>query len=164
MMADPTLPGKKPSRLWRAVLVISLALNLAVAGIVIGAVVSGRTGEGGPRSFDLGVGPMARALAPNERRQITRSLRDSRALRDLNPRGRVDRMVAVIVADPFDPAALQTLMAEQSAKVDVMQAQAQSAFLQTITDMTPERRAAFAAALSEELSRPRSPRPRGTDD
>lgn len=150
----------KPGRVWKIVLVLSLALNLAVAGIVVGAVASGRVGDNGPRSFDLGVGPMARALLPRERRDIARSLRDGRAARDLEPRARIGRMAALLQAEPFDPAALQALMDEQSQKMDAVQAQAQAALLATITAMTPERRQEFAAQLTKELSRPRLPRDR----
>ena len=41
-MAD--LVQTRPSRIWRIVLVVSLALNLAVAGMIGGALVSGRFG------------------------------------------------------------------------------------------------------------------------
>ena len=85
-MADKTPQASRPGRLWKIVLVVSLALNLAVAGLVIGAAIKGRFGDGPPRSFDLGAGPISRALEPEERRQIMRDLRQDRALRDFNPR------------------------------------------------------------------------------
>ncbi|WP_108815329.1 periplasmic heavy metal sensor [Loktanella sp. Alg231-35] len=154
MAENPSLPAK-PRRIWKIVLVLSLALNLAVAGIVVGSVASGRAGPDGPRNFDLGVGPMTRALNREERRTLSRNLRESRALRDLNPRERIGGLVAALQAEPFDPAALQTQLEEQSQKMDGVQMQAQAAFLALVSDMTPERRQAFAAQLSEELSRPR---------
>lgn len=151
----------KPRRLWQIVLVCSLALNLAVAGVVVGAMASGRVGEGPPRSFDLGVGPVARALTPQERRQIGRSLRQDRVLRNVDLRARMDQMVAVLNADPFEPETLRGLLAAQTAEMSQVQAQAQDALVATIAAMTPERRAAFAQDLVQAQldARKRLPRP-----
>ncbi len=151
---------KKPGRSWKVLLACSLALNLAVAGLVVGAVVSGRTSDGPPRSFDLGLGPVSRALTQDERREIVRNLRDERVLRDFDLRGRTTGMIAVLTADPFDPEAMRILMEEQAARMSLVQAQAQNAFFQQVTMMTPERRAVFAAQLAEELSKARQPRTR----
>jgi len=161
-MAKPKTPVARPARLWRIVLVVSLALNLAVVGIVVGAAVSGRLGKGPPRSFDLGLGPMARALDPQERRAIGRGLRQDRALRDLDPRGRIDGIVAVLLAEPFDPQAFRAMMDEQAAKVAGFQGRAQDALLEQIIAMTPERRRAFAAHLTEEMTRERRSVPRNS--
>ncbi len=124
-MDNDKTPPVRPRRLWRIVLVASLALNLAVGGIVAGSVVSGRLGKGPPRSFDLGLGPIARALEPQERRAIGRNLRQNRALRDLDLRGRVDEVIALLRAEPFDPQALEALMDQQAAEVAGFQARAQ---------------------------------------
>jgi uncharacterized membrane protein len=105
---------------------------------------------------------MTRALTRQERREIGRRLRESRGLRDLNPRERIGGLVAALQADPFDPAVLQALLDTQSQKMDDVQMRAQVAFLALVTDMTPERRAEFAAQLSEALSRPRPFRDRSS--
>ncbi|MDP5085133.1 MAG: periplasmic heavy metal sensor [Yoonia sp.] len=159
-MADQEKQAAKPSRLWRSVLVLSLALNLAVVGVVAGAVISGRFGDGPPRSFDLGLGPVTRALTQDERREIGRALRRDRGLRSFDLRGRVSAMVAAIQAEPFDEAALRGLMAEHAARVSEVQAKAQDAFVDMISQMSPERRAAFADQLIQELSRDRPERTR----
>lgn len=154
-MAEDQMPTQKPGRVWRVVLVLSLALNLAVAGIVIGSVASGRAGDGPPRSFDLGLGPVSRALAPNERRDIGRSLRQDGVLRDFDLRGRINGMTEVLTAEPFDPGALRLLMSEQSERIARVQARAQDAFIEQIVAMTPERRREFADQLKQELSKDR---------
>lgn len=161
-MAEDKLPASRPSRLWRIVLVVSLALNLAIAGIVVGAVVSGRAGDGPPRSFELGIGPMARALEPQERRAIGRALRQDRSLRGVDFRGRVNDMIAALRAEPFDPEALRALMEEQSASIAGIQAKAQDATLSQIIAMTPDRRRAFADQVAEELSQIRPFRARNS--
>lgn len=160
-MVDEDSSPAKPRRLWRIVLVISLALNLAVVGLVAGSVVSGRFGDGPPRSFDLGLGPMSRALAPEERRDIGRNLRQNRVLRDVDLRGRVDGIVAALKQDPFDEDALRVLLAEQAARMSDVQGKAQDAFVAVVLDMSPERRAIFADQLREELAKDRPNRQRG---
>lgn len=157
-MADQDIQTAKPRRLWRIVLVLSLAMNLAVVGMVAGAVVSGRFGDGPPRSFDLGLGPVTRALTPDERRDIARALRHDGALRRFDLRARVSAMVDAIAAEPFDAAGLRVLMAEQATRVSAVQARAQDAFVETVSQMSAERRAAFAAQLAQELSRARADR------
>lgn len=152
-MAETQTTPQKKGRLWTVILVCSLALNLAVAGIVGGTLLSGRIGDGPPRSFDLGVGPVANALERDERRAIGRELRRNRVLRNLDPRGRAAEMLVVLQAEPFDREALRAIFAEQSNDLIRVQARAQDALLETIAAMTPERRAAFAAAVAEEMAR-----------
>jgi uncharacterized membrane protein len=161
-MVEDKTPQARPNRLWRIVLVLSLALNLAVVGVVVGAAVSGRWGEGPPRSFDLGLGPVARALEPRERRAIGRRLREDRSLRDFDLRGRVNRVVAALQAEPFDPDVLRALLVEQSQQIATVQATAQEVMLEQIVAMTPERRRAFADQVLEEMSRARAPRARSS--
>jgi hypothetical protein len=141
--------------MWRIALVLSLALNLAVVGIVVGSYASGRVGDGPPRSFDLGLGPVSRALLPEERREIGRNLRQNRVMRDVDLRDRVDGMSAVLRAEPFDPEALRVLMDDQAAQISNVQAKAQDAFLAQIAAMTPERRRMFADQLLQEMSKDR---------
>lgn len=162
-MADQQVTAARPSRLWKVVLVCSLALNLAVAGVVVGSMASGRFGDGPPRSFNLGIGPMARALSPQERREVGRSLRQDRVLRDVDLRGRVNGMVDALKADPFVPEALRVFLDAQNAQMSNVQGKAQDALLDTIAQMTHARRQEFADQLHEELSkaRPRSARPSG---
>lgn len=161
-MVEDKTPAAGPSRLWRIVLVLSLALNLAVVGVVVGAAASGRWGDGPPRSFDLGLGPLSRALAPEERRAISRRLREDRSLRSFDLRERVNRVVATLQAEPFDPDALRGLLAEQSQRIATVQATAQEVILEQIIAMTPERRRAFADQLLEEMSRAKGPRTRNS--
>lgn len=152
-MADPAMnpAAGKPRRLWKIVLVASLALNLAVAGLVVGTVLSGRLGDGPPRNFDLGLGPVARALEPQERRSMGRDMRQSRVLRDVDLRGRSEALIAALKADPFDPAQVSALLDAQAAQLARVQQTAQAALLRAIINMTPERRAAFAASLQAEM-------------
>ena len=152
-MADPMKPTARPSRIWRIVLIFSLALNLAVVGIVAGAMISGRFGDGPPRRIDFGLGPVARALTSDERRDIGRDLRQDHNLRSHDFRGQMAAMTAALRADPYDPAAMQALLEDQAARLSQVQANARLAVLERIAAMSPARRSAFADRLEEELQR-----------
>lgn len=160
-MADDRQTKPGPSRLWRIVLVGSLALNLAVAGLVVGAAVSGRFGDRPPRSFDFGLGPVALALDPAERRAIGGAMRRDGALRAGDPRRNAAAMVAALRAEPFDPDQLQDLMTAHNNQVATLQRKALAALMDQIIAMSPERRAAFADRLQQELSRGRDRRSGG---
>ncbi len=156
-MVDQVRAVAQPSRLWRIVLVGSLAVNLAIAGLIVGSAFSGRLGGGPPRTFDLGVGPVVRALDRDERRHIGLALRRDRGLRDLDMRANASEMLALLRSDPFDPEALGAVFAGQNAQLALLQQRAQGLLLARITAMSAERRAVFADRLQEELSRARAP-------
>lgn len=141
----------RPSKVWRAVLIVSLGLNLAVAGMIGGALVSGRFGDGPPMRVDLGLGAFARALDEADRRAIGRDLRQMGALRSDDLRAPMAEMVAALRADPFDPARLQAAMAAQAARLGSVQAQAQTAVLARVAAMQAAQRAALADRLDHEL-------------
>lgn len=151
---DPTPPVAPARRGWRWLLILSLALNLAVFGVVAGAIVAGRT-DGPPRSFDLAIGPVARALEGGDRRAI---MRDLMARGDLRPRDDAARdaetaaLVAAIRADPFDPAAVAAILADMRARGERVVQAAETALVDRIAAMSPERRRAFADRLAHELA------------
>lgn len=154
----------RPRRLWRIVLVVSLALNLCVAGLVAGALSTGRLGDGPPRSFNLGQGPVIRALTPQERRGVLRSLRGQRGLQSGDLRGHFAQLRDILDAPTLDTEALRALMTEQMQRNALTQSAAVDGVVTVIAAMSPERRAAFTAQLTQELSRPRrseSPRNAG---
>ncbi len=139
----------------RIALVVSLAINLLVAGVVIGGLVSGR-GPGGFPGYDLSLGPFAQALDPQDRA----ALRDEfRKRADLRPIGRRDRAQALsdfltaLRSDPFDIGAVEAIFAGQRDRATAAMSAGQAVLLDRIGQMTPEARAAFADRLSRELGR-----------
>ncbi len=148
-MADPAAP--RPRRIWRIVLVLSLALNLAVVGLVAGFALRGGK-QGPPRAFDLSMGPIGQALRPEDRRAIASAIRQNR---DLRPeRGKpalfgVEDMIAALRADPFQPEdfaqSLKILEARQSKMRDAVR----EAVVAQITAMSDAERAAFAERLQD---------------
>lgn len=147
-------PG--PRNWTRVALVLSLALNLAVAGIVAGAVLRGHR-DGPPRGFDLAVGPVARALSEVDRRAVMRDLMDRRDLRDdrRDDSAAAAPVLAAVRADPFDPAALSAALDGMRGRARDLEAAAEAALVARVAAMTPAERAAFADRLAQELERRR---------
>lgn len=145
----------------RIVLFASLALNLAVAGVVAGFLVMGpppppRDRPGG----DDPALPYTRALSPEQRGDLRDQLRgkafgDRREMADVRRAVLADyqRAVAVLRADPFDPAALEALMVEQAARSAEVRARGHAVLSSYVAQMTAEERAAYADRLEETLQR-----------
>ncbi len=155
-MADAV--KSKPARGWRVILILSLVLNFIVIGIVAGAAISGRLGKGPPRAFEFGPGPLARALEPEDRRAIGRALRRDGDVQRMDMRGQFTLILSSLRQDPFDPAALRSLMDEQAERFRAVQAKSSEALITRIMAMGPDERAAFADRLEHEMRRPRGSR------
>ncbi|ROT95869.1 periplasmic heavy metal sensor [Histidinibacterium lentulum] len=147
-MAD----GWQVSRRVRVLLVLSLALNLAVAGVVIGAVVRDGPRGGGPR-IDMTLGPLGRALSPEDRRAVVRDLRQSGALGGMDRTARrqaLEETVALLRAEPFEPEALARGFAAQRERGGRLLEAGHGALVARIAAMTPQERAALADRLEAE--------------
>lgn len=167
--ASLKIPPRTPMRGWiKALLFVSLALNLAVAGLAAGAVLRhGSMKDHRPMRVDQIGGPYTSALSREDRRAIWRELRR------MQGEGRPDRaqiradfdtVVQALRADPFDPAQVRGIMDRQFQAGVARQEIGQSLLLARIEAMTQAERAAFADRLVERLDRPRDQRPKGRTD
>ncbi len=126
-----------------------------MAGLLVGSLV-GHGGGGGrhPRPAELSLGPVARALEPEDRREVLQSLHGHP---DLRPLRREDRtagfaeVVAAIRAEPFDRPRAAAALAKQSDHVAQVERVVQEALLARLAGLTAEERAAFADRLEAEL-------------
>jgi uncharacterized membrane protein len=116
-MTEPTTQATAPvppktSRGVKVALAISVALNLAVAGLAVGAWLGGGGHRDMPR--EMSFGPFSEALDDSDRRAIRRALLDRmgefRASR-AEARAEFEALLATLRADPFDPAALKAALA-----------------------------------------------------
>uniref|UniRef100_UPI00404842CA periplasmic heavy metal sensor n=1 Tax=Yoonia sp. TaxID=2212373 RepID=UPI00404842CA len=139
----------KPSRMWRTVLVLSLALNVAVIGGAVGIVISGRAHDGPPPRMSFDFGPLGRVLEPNDRRAIGQAMR-KRGAQPLD-HDEVSEKVADLAmelrAEPFDADAVAQIMGTFRLRSEKIQQDAQVAFLARLAAMTPQARAALADRL-----------------
>ena len=149
---SPSVTTSATPRWMRVLLVLSLALNLLVAGIVLGdALTDGGAGRG-PRPAEMALDPIARALDPEDRRAILQELRGDP---DLRPLGEEERgaalagIAAAVRAEPFDSGRLREALAVRSDRIAAAQRAVQEALLSRIATMTPEERAAFVERLED---------------
>jgi uncharacterized membrane protein len=159
--ASPTGPGPAtgaPRRGWiKVVLFVSLALNLAVAGLAIGAALrhDAIRDRASVRSDQFG-GPYTGALSREDRRAIWREMRAMQAEGQptrADIRADFDAVVQALRATPYDPAAVQVIVERQFHAGLERQQIGQELLLQRIAGMDAAARAAFADRLEERLER-----------
>jgi uncharacterized membrane protein len=142
------------SRSWlKWALVASLGLNLAVLGVIGGAILKGP--PPGPMP-GVALWHYARALPDPYRRDLGRALRDSRRDwigRREALRGQRAALAAALTAEPFDAAAVAEVLADERRISGELAARGTELLVAQIARMTPEERAAYAAALMEHHGR-----------
>ena len=146
-----TIPPK-PVRGLKIAFAISLALNLAVAGLAVGAWLRGGPGHGMPR--DLGFGPFTEALSPEDHHALKEAIRADlpafKAEREA-AKAEFDTLLAALRADPFDLAAVNTAMSSIVARNAGRLAKGQELLSDRIAAMAPADRLAFADRLEDAL-------------
>ena len=141
---------KKSKTVWRAVLIASLALNVMVAGVVIGGLMGGKT----PRPFGaqpFSFGPAVDALNEDGRRAMRDAMRESGAFQPMRPAERnaaAQEFLAAMRADPFDMEKVRALFVDQRTRADDNMRAAQDLLLQQFTLMTHDERVAYADRLA----------------
>lgn len=152
----PSQPPRAP-RGMRLLLAVSLALNLAVAGGVVALAIKGPPPpKRGDIVRDLGFGAFNEALDEKDRAALREGFH--RKVPDLRKakaamRADIDDMLAVLRADPFDPAALDRALAGQRDRVMERVQLGQTLLRERLAAMTAAERAAFADRLEQSLLR-----------
>lgn len=148
----PPLPSRRGLKI---ALAVSVALNLAVVGVVAGAVL-----RGGPMRDqmvrDLSFGPFAEALTDSDRKALRRAFFDrSPGLRDLRATMQRDMegVLTALRAQPFDAAALRTALAAQADRLSGQMKLGQDLLAERIDAMTEAERLAFADRLETSMRR-----------
>lgn len=164
-MTEPTETSQKKARTgmrpWlKVVLFVSLAFNLAVVGLVVGAALKygPRDGHRPPR-LDMMSGPYTSALSHKDRRQIGAELRrEYRAERPSRQeiRTQFDQILQALRAQPYAPDRVEALMQVQLDAGIERQALGQRLLLQRLQAMTDAERAEFADRLEDGLKHRRS--------
>lgn len=160
-MAEAAQEKQKMPRRYKVILGLSLALNLAVAGMLGGAALrhgDGGHGRGGLRAAGLGAYglPYMIALPKEERRQVIRSVRSDRSGKVLNRKARRAHYNDVLTAlrnAPFDPQSLAAALSLQADTTIRVQQSAQTAWLAVVGLMSDADRLAYADRVEEVLRR-----------
>ena len=153
--------GGGMTRGWRIVLIVSLALNLLVAGAIGGWVL--RHGIGPHRAHiphpvrmaQMG-GPLTHALDAKGRAAIATTLRKDRGSREARRaalREGFEALLADLRAQPFDSNAVAARLAAQRALVAGRLTDGHAALVAHLAQMTAAGRAAYADRLEEKLRR-----------
>ena len=140
----------------RIALAVSVALNLAVVGIVGGALLR----PDGPRSHamprDLGFGVFTEALTPENRADLRRRLIRAAPGFVQERQGMLQDMDAIVTAlraEPFDRGLLDTALQAQIARLQSRLGVGQSLLLEFLSDLSTSERLAFADRLEAAASR-----------
>jgi uncharacterized membrane protein len=161
-MSDPqtTAPTPPPvastpaPRGVKIALAVSVALNLAVAGLAIGAWMGGGGHRDMPR--EMSFGPFSAALDDGDRRAIRRALVDRmgefRSAR-AEARAEFETLLATLRADPFDPEAMKAALAAIEARNAERLELGRSLIETRLIEMSSEARRAFADRLEKGLRR-----------
>ncbi len=143
-----------PPKTLRWVLVASLALNLAVGGMMLGAFLrGGPDGRDGLR--DMGFGPYDAALLPQDRDTLRKALRQKAGDLKTNRAMAGADLVAVVTtlrASPFDPAALAAAMTAQQDHLSARMELGTEAMRAFLISLSPQERLDFADRLEDRLN------------
>ncbi|MDA7963046.1 periplasmic heavy metal sensor [Ruegeria sp.] len=151
----------KPKRRWMPVLlVISLAVNLLIVGVVAGTVLRFRGDDRG--RVPPGFGPTLYHALPKEDRKALRG-----QLSDMRSRGSHRRsedfsaLSAALRTVPFDPVAVELLLAQQAQATADLQTALHQQWLARVTAMSDQERQVYADQLEDTVRR--GPHRRGRD-
>ncbi|WP_375554129.1 periplasmic heavy metal sensor [Roseovarius mucosus] len=153
----------------RALLVASLALNLAVAGLAAGWALRHGGDHAGhhPSRLDMAGGPLTRALSDADRRAIGRAMRDawrSRTNNGPNIGESFDALVIDLRAVPFNADRVAAQMRTQRDGFAARFEMGQEVLLTHLTAMSDADRAAYADRLEAQIAEYRSKREKHRKD
>jgi uncharacterized membrane protein len=155
-MTEPVPQTPFPPRVpaWiKAALAVSVALNLGVAGLALGAWL-GDGKDHGRMPRDLSFGLFAEALSRDDRRALRRAFEermpDMRSDREA-VRGEIAALLAALRAEPYEPAALTAALAAVEGRLSGRIELGRSLLQDHILAMPEAERRAFADRLEKGL-------------
>ena len=140
--------------LWvKIALALSLALNLCIAGLVAGFILRGGPLAGLAPAMGYAM-PYVLALPRDLRRDVFGAVRNDDSLPDRRARREEYRdMIKALKVTPFDAAAVEAVLVRQGEGVSRVQAAAQAAWLEAVSSLSDEERAAYTDRMREALNR-----------
>lgn len=157
-----SLSPKKPRRWTRVLLFVSLAFNLLIVGLVVGAIASGGP-RNGPRSKSTDVvTPYTRALDDKGRKSLREKFKGELREHRQSPQERsaqYRKVLELLRADTLDAGALENVLNEQSQRAVRSREIGQSVLLMYLVEMNDDARAEYAQRLEDELDRIAKRRP-----
>ena len=164
----PPSAAKGPGRGLKILLAMSLALNFAVAGTVAGFALRDHSPAmpGPPVVRDLNFGPFTEALSRDQRRALLRGFSEKGpGLREMRAQIRADfdAVLRALRASPFDGAAFQAAVEDQSRRVTSRAEDGRDALVTLVLQMTDAEREVFVERIEKSLTRGTKKGQRGHD-
>lgn len=146
------------TKLWvRIVLFASLAVNLAVIGIVAGAMYARPHGPDHRSGGREPVTPYARAFDEDQRRALRNALRDGfRGTHEAEKQALLEgyqKALVMIRADNFDVEAMGELLAAQTTRSEQRRERGNAILTETLSAMSVKERQKYADRLEEQIAR-----------
>ncbi len=165
--ATPQTPGgpaPRAPRWMKITLVLSLAMNLAVIGLVAGTALNFRK-DGGPQSARIdGPNPFLRAMTPDDARTMRRLLRpDASQLGNSREMGRtaMQAILTQLRSDTFSEPDLRAAFEQISAANAARSGLGEEAIVTYLLSLNAAERASFADRLEGSVRRGGPPRGEG---
>lgn len=152
-MTDPTPLTARCPRWVKIALGLSLALNLAIAGVVVGFMMraaplrDGHTGMGYAAPYVI-------ALPREARREVFGAIRSNEAVPKRSARrAQYAEMIDALGADPFDRDRVQAILVRQGSAVAQIQDVSQAAWLTAVSEMDAAERSKYIKRIENVLRR-----------
>ncbi|MFS4438569.1 periplasmic heavy metal sensor [Paracoccaceae bacterium GXU_MW_L88] len=139
----------------RYLLLASVLVNVILAGVVLGPLVSADRKPPPPPPGDLVAG-MIHALPEAAKDEMRRDFRERRKGPENRREERAAQVRAIttaVEAEPFDPAALEAALQAFQMRTDEDLSNLRSKLIEQVGEMTPEERADFAEKLRDHGAR-----------
>jgi len=150
-MSEQTTPQAKGTPRWiKIALIVSLAVNLGIAGVIGGAVLRAHDAMRNNIEAPEGVAMLARAMPAQHQRALRHDMRMRRG--ELRPdreelRSLRNRFVVALRAEPFDIDAVNGVFADQREMLSNMTAAGHDSVIEQIRKMSPQDREKYIRRL-----------------
>ena len=146
---------RESGKLTRYCLIASLAFNLLVVGIVVGAVAGHDRRSHGWNPAGVSIRPLINALPDSKRTVLVDRLREARKGESGNAgaviRQNVELLARAIEAEPYDAEAVLSAFRNQRESFGRLGARGHSVIVDVITELSQEDRVALAEAFRENV-------------
>ena len=146
---------RESGKLARYCLIASLAFNLVVVGVVVGAMVGHDRRSHGWNPAGVSIRPLINALPDSKRSALVDRLRTARKSDSGNAgaviRYNVELLARAIEADPYEAEAVLSAFRNQRESFGRLGARGHSAIVDVISELSLEERVALAEAFRENV-------------
>lgn len=142
-----------PKRRWMTILlVISLAVNLLVVGVILGTALRFRGGDHAKTPPGFGIA-LYQALPKEDRKKLRGELSGLRGKGSYSRKQDFAGLSTALRTVPFDPEAVQVLLNQQALATENLQRALHQEWLVYVTEMSDGERQIYAERLDEVVKR-----------